>query len=33
LSNGQLLRAPLSTLEWERILPDIPRVNAVTRFV
>jgi photosystem II stability/assembly factor-like uncharacterized protein len=30
LSNGQLLRAPLSTLEWKRILPDIPGVNAGT---
>lgn len=31
LSNGQLLRAPLSTLEWHRILPGIGNVNAITR--
>jgi photosystem II stability/assembly factor-like uncharacterized protein len=30
LSNGQLLSAPLSTLEWQRILPDISDVNAIT---
>jgi len=30
LSNGQLLAAPLSTLNWRRILPDIANVNAVT---
>jgi hypothetical protein len=30
LSNGQLLSAFLSTLEWRRILPDINQVNAVT---
>ena len=29
LSNGQLLSASLSTLEWKRILPDIPDVNMV----
>ena len=29
LSNGQLLNASLSTLEWQRILPDIPDVNMV----
>jgi photosystem II stability/assembly factor-like uncharacterized protein len=30
LSNGQLLSAPLSTLEWHRILSDVPDVNMVT---
>jgi len=30
LSNGQVLNAPLSTLEWRRILPNIPDVNAIT---
>jgi photosystem II stability/assembly factor-like uncharacterized protein len=30
LSNGQLISAPLSTLEWQRILPDISDINAVT---
>ncbi len=29
LSNGQLLCAPLATLEWRRILPEINRVAAV----
>ena len=33
LSNGQLLRAPLSTIEWQRILPNISDVNAVTTVV
>ena len=33
LSNGQLLSAPLSTLEWHRILPNINDVNAITRMV
>ena len=33
LSNGQLLSAPLSTLEWHRILPEITDVNAVTEMV
>jgi hypothetical protein len=33
LSNGQLLSAPLSTLEWKRILPNIPKVNAITKMV
>jgi hypothetical protein len=32
LSNGQLLGAQLSTLEWKRILPDIHNVNAITIF-
>ncbi len=32
LSNGQLLRAVLSTLEWKRILPEIDNVNAITNF-
>jgi hypothetical protein len=30
LSNGQLLNASLSTLEWKRILPGIADVNAIT---
>jgi photosystem II stability/assembly factor-like uncharacterized protein len=30
LSNGQLLSAPLSALEWKRVLPDINDVNAIT---
>ena len=30
LSNGQLLSAPLSTLDWKRILPNISNVNAIT---
>jgi hypothetical protein len=30
LSNGQLLAAPLSTLDWRRILPDVDGANAVT---
>jgi photosystem II stability/assembly factor-like uncharacterized protein len=30
LSNGQLLRASLSSLAWNRILPDVPAVNAIT---
>jgi hypothetical protein len=29
LSNGQLLAAPIKTLEWKRILPDVPGINAV----
>jgi hypothetical protein len=33
LSNGQLLSAPLSTLEWKRILANIPKVNAITKMV
>lgn len=33
LSNGQLLSAPLSTLEWHRILPNVTNVNAITRMV
>jgi len=33
LSNGQLLRAQLSTLEWNHILPDITDVNAITTMV
>jgi photosystem II stability/assembly factor-like uncharacterized protein len=31
LSNGQLLHAPLSTLMWGRILPNITDVNAITQ--
>ena len=30
LSNGQFLSAPLSTLDWKRILPNISNVNAIT---
>ena len=30
LSNGQVLRASLSTLEWNRVLPNIDDVNAMT---
>jgi len=30
LSNGELLAAPLATLEWRYILKDIKGVNAVT---
>jgi hypothetical protein len=33
LSNGQLLSAPLSTLEWHRILPEITDINAITKSV
>jgi photosystem II stability/assembly factor-like uncharacterized protein len=33
LSNGQLLSAPLSTLEWRRILPEITDVNVITKTV
>ncbi len=33
LSNGQLLSGSLSTLEWQRILPEIGDVNAITRMV
>ena len=33
LSNGQLLSAPLSSLEWHRILPNITDVNAITTMV
>jgi len=33
LSNGQLLSATLSTLEWHRILPDITDVNAITTII
>jgi photosystem II stability/assembly factor-like uncharacterized protein len=29
LSNGQLIAAPLSTLEWKQILPDLPEVAAI----
>ncbi len=31
LSNGQLLSAPLPSLEWRRILPDVPGVAAVAQ--
>src|SRR5512138_1637218 len=31
LSNGQLLSVSLSALEWQRILPNITGVNAITR--
>ncbi|MGH2592559.1 MAG: WD40/YVTN/BNR-like repeat-containing protein [Anaerolineae bacterium] len=30
LSNGHLLAAPLSTLEWRRILPQVKGINCVT---
>jgi hypothetical protein len=30
LSNGELLCTQLSALEWQRILPDVKGVNAVT---
>ena len=30
LSNGQLLSASLPTLDWKRVLPNIPGVNAIT---
>jgi photosystem II stability/assembly factor-like uncharacterized protein len=30
LSNGELLSAPLTSMEWKRILPDVKNVNAVT---
>jgi photosystem II stability/assembly factor-like uncharacterized protein len=33
LSNGQLLSAPLSSLEWHRILPNITDVNAITTMI
>lgn len=33
LSTGQLLLAPLATLEWKSILPDVHHVNAVTTIV
>jgi len=33
LSNGQLLSASLSTLEWKRVLPNITGVNAMARMV
>lgn len=33
LSNGQLLRASLSALEWRRILPDIQHVNAIAGLI
>jgi hypothetical protein len=29
LSNGQLIAAPIATLEWRRILPDVPGITAV----
>jgi photosystem II stability/assembly factor-like uncharacterized protein len=33
LSNGQLLEASLSALEWQRILPGISDVNAITTMI
>ena len=33
LSNGQLLGASLSALAWQRILPNVDEVNAITRMV
>jgi len=32
LSNGQLLAAPLSTLDWRRILPEVKAINCVDAF-
>jgi photosystem II stability/assembly factor-like uncharacterized protein len=32
LSNGQLISAPLATLEWQSILPEVKGVNAVAEF-
>jgi len=32
LSNGQLLAAPLSTLDWRRILPEVKAINCVIGF-
>lgn len=29
LSNGQLVAAPLATLEWAQVIPDVPGINAV----
>jgi len=29
LSNGELLAAPLGTLEWQAVLPQVKRVAAV----
>ncbi len=33
LSDGQLLEAPLKTMEWRRILPEIADVNAITKLL
>jgi hypothetical protein len=33
LSNGELLFAPLATLEWQRIVPELDDINAVTGMV
>lgn len=33
LSNGQLFSAPLSNLEWQRVLPNVTGINAITRMV
>jgi hypothetical protein len=30
LSNGELFVAPLSSLNWQRVLPEVQEVNAVT---
>ncbi len=32
LSNGELLTAPLETLRWQPVLPDVKGINAVTTF-
>jgi hypothetical protein len=29
LSNGQLIAAPLATLQWRELLPDVPGINSV----
>ena len=33
LSNGELIAAPLATLEWRRIVPEVDTVNAATTMV
>jgi photosystem II stability/assembly factor-like uncharacterized protein len=32
LSDGQLLKAPLNTLDWRRILPEVSGVTAISQF-
>jgi hypothetical protein len=32
LSNGELLVAPLETLQWQQVLRDVKNINAVTTF-
>ena len=31
LSNGELLAAPLATLEWRRVLPNIKDIRAIAQ--